>query len=100
MPGLESEEELRRKIMTARTTETTVTFKRPFRLSSLDRQQPAGIYRLVIDEEEIPGLSFLAYQRTATMLHTPAISEPGGSHEVFVINSAELATALDADTRT
>jgi hypothetical protein len=44
--------------MAVLTTETTITFKPPFRLSSFDRPQP---YRLAIDKEEIQGLSFLAY---------------------------------------
>ena len=83
--------------MTERTTETTITFTRPFQLSSFDARQPAGTYRLVIDEEEIPGLSFLAYRRTATTLHTPAISAPTGTRQVFATSAAELATALDAD---
>jgi hypothetical protein len=59
--------------MADRTTETTVTFKHPFSLTSLDSRQPAGTYRLVMDEEEILGLSFLAFRRTATMLHIPAL---------------------------
>jgi hypothetical protein len=45
--------------MAVRTTETTVTFRHPFTLTSLDGPQPAGTYRLVTDEEEILGLSFL-----------------------------------------
>jgi hypothetical protein len=85
--------------MTVRTRESTVTFRHPFTLSAFDRPQPAGTYRLVIDEEEILGLSFLAYRQTAVMLHTPAISIPGGPHQVFKIDSAELARALEADAR-
>jgi hypothetical protein len=84
--------------MALRTTETTVTFKHPFILTSLDGRQPAGTYRLVMDEEEILGLSFLAFRRTATMLHIPAISPaPGRLNQVFPVNSAELAAALEAD---
>ncbi len=86
--------------MATRTTETTVTFRRPFTLASLDRPQPAGTYRLVTDEEEILGLSFLAFQRTATMLHVPAISVSGGPTQVFHVNPAELTAALEADGRT
>ncbi|MGO9136004.1 MAG: hypothetical protein ACLP8A_18435 [Methylovirgula sp.] len=85
--------------MTIRTTETTVTFRHPFSLWAFDGKQPAGTYRLVIDEEEIIGLSFLAYQRMATMLHTPALAAPGGMHEVFSTDPAELETALQADAR-
>jgi len=86
--------------MTFRTRETTVTFTRPFELRTLDGPQPAGTYRLVIDEEEIPDISFLAYRRSATMLHTPSIDTPGGSRQVFMVSSGELAKALEADLKT
>jgi hypothetical protein len=59
----------------------------------------AGSYRLVTDEEEILGLSFLAFRRTTTMLHIPAISISGHPNQVFHVNSAELAAALKADGR-
>ena len=83
--------------MHIRTTETTVTFQRPFKLSAFDRQQPAGTYRLAVDDEEIRGLSFVAYHRVATMLHTPAIATANGRHEVYLVDAAELAAALDSD---
>lgn len=86
--------------MPIRTRETTVTFRHPFKLSVLDRLQPAGTYRLVIDEEEIPDISFIAYRRSVSMLHTPAISAPGTSGQVFTVSSEELAKALEADIRT
>jgi hypothetical protein len=85
--------------MNIRTTETTVTFQHPFTLSAFDSEQPAGTYRLVIDEEEIIGLSFLAYHRVATMLHTPALAAVGGRQQVFPTNSTELETALQTDAR-
>lgn len=83
--------------MGTRTRETTVTFRHPFTLGGIDRALPAGTYRLVIDEEEIPNISFLAYRRAATMLHTPAVSMPGTSGQVFAISSDELAKALEVD---
>lgn len=83
--------------MADRVTETTVTFTRPFTLSSLDSVQPPGVYRVVIDEEEVLGLSFLAYHRRATSLHIPAISAAGGHDAVFVVDPAELRIALAAD---
>ena len=85
--------------MTVRTRESMVTFVRPFTLSAFDHPQDPGTYRLVIDEEEILGISFLAYRQTAMMLHTPANSVLGARHQVFVIDSAELARALEADAR-
>jgi hypothetical protein len=84
--------------MTTRSNETTLTFSKPFALVEVDRPLPAGDYRVVVDEEEIPGLSFFAFRRTATMLHVPALSAPGGGHrEIFVVNPDELAAALEAD---
>ena len=83
--------------MSVRTMETAITFRRPFRLNPVDDRQPAGTYRLEIDEEEILGLTFVAYRRIATMLHTPAISVASGRCQVFEIDSAELAAALEAD---
>jgi len=83
--------------MTGRTTESQITFRRPFRLSAFDERQPAGTYRLQIDEEAIQGLSFLAYRRTATVLHVPAITVQGGVHQAVGVDAKELAAALDAD---
>ncbi|WP_265517307.1 hypothetical protein [Nitratireductor luteus] len=83
--------------MTIRTTDTQITFQQPFMLSAFNIRQPAGVYRLVVDEEEIFGLSFLAYRRTATMLHIPAISVEGVRHQVVEVDPEELAAALDAD---
>ena len=86
--------------MATRTTDITVTFTHPFRLTSLDGVQPPGVYKLVTDEEGIPDLSFHAMRRTATMLHTPALSKSAGHrHEVFLVDPEELATALEADGR-
>jgi hypothetical protein len=60
-----------------RSIETTVTFRRPFTLTALDGVQPAGTYRLVEEEEEIAGLSFVAFRRVATLLHVRPIPRPG-----------------------
>jgi len=84
--------------MSTRTTETTVTFSRPFTLSAVDGVLPAGTYRVSVDEEEIEGLSFRAFQRVATMLHLPANPAPGGRRELVQIDPQELAGALAADT--
>ena len=85
--------------MTTRTTETTVTFRRSFTLAALDGAQPAGTYRVETDEERLEGLSFDAFQRVATMLHLPAMSAAGSGHQVVTVDPAELAAALEADSR-
>jgi hypothetical protein len=83
--------------MTTRSKDTTLTFSKAFALPELDRPLPAGSYRVVWDEEDIPGLSFLAFRRVATMLQVPALSAPGGPTEMFLVNLDELAAALEAD---
>ena len=83
--------------MTTRSRETTATFSSAFALSDVDSSLPAGTYRVVVDEEDIPGLSFLAFRRTATMLHLPALSATGGVNEMFLVNPDEFAAALEAD---
>lgn len=80
-----------------RSTETTLTFRRPFVLSAVDGPMSAGTYRLVVDEEEMPGLSFLAFKRSATMLHVPALSAPHGPNQVFTVDADELAAAFETD---
>jgi hypothetical protein len=85
--------------MAIRTTETTVTFKRPFMLDEFDTPQPAGTYRLVIEEETIEGLTFLAYQRKATMLHIPVAPGSLSLGEIYFVTAAELAAALEADAQ-
>jgi hypothetical protein len=85
-------------IMSTRTTETTVTFARSFKLAAMDGVQPPGTYRLVTEQEPLSGLSFAAYQRRATMLYLPADPAPGQVRSVVTVDPAELAVALAADT--
>ena len=85
--------------MADRVTETTITFKHPFTLVSVGDPQPAGTYRVMTDEEEVLGLSFLAFRRVATMLHMPAISVSSGTSQVVRIDPDELAAAQEADAR-
>jgi hypothetical protein len=83
--------------MSMRSTERTVTFHRPFRLSSLDREQPSGAYRVVTEEERLEGLSFAAFQRLRTLLFLPANARPGQVREVIDVDPGELAAAVVAD---
>jgi hypothetical protein len=83
--------------MMTRTTQTKVTFRRSFRLAAVEGVQPPGTYRLVTDEEQIPNLSFVAFRRTATMLHLPADPAPGVTSQVVPVDPVELAEILAAD---
>jgi hypothetical protein len=85
--------------MAMRTTETTITFHHPFTLAALEATKPAGTYRVVTEEEEIPGLSFVAFRRTATMLHLPAISTASDKHQVVSVDPVEWTALIEADGR-
>ena len=85
--------------MADRSIETIVTFEHPFTLPTLDAEQPAGRYRVVTDEAEIPGLSFLAYTHVATLLHLPAVDSKSLHRQVMSIGHEALAAALAADKR-
>jgi hypothetical protein len=82
-----------------RTIETMVTFRHPFVLAAVAATQPAGTYRLVTEEEEIPGLSFVAFRRTAMMLHLPAVSIASTTHRVVPVDALEWTALVEADAR-
>lgn len=64
-------------------------------LKGVDRQLPAGDYRVSTDEELIEGLSFPVYRRVATMIFVPGLN--GTSLEMVTIDPAELQAALERD---
>ena len=84
--------------MSMRTSHKTVTFTRPFSLSALDEVQAAGTYTVETEEELLPGLSFPAWRRIATLIFLP--SRPGGAFVEQVVNidplELEAAQARDA----
>jgi hypothetical protein len=83
--------------MTMRTTKSTVTFVRPFRLGAFGEQLPAGRYPIETDEELLEGVSFPVYRRTATMMQLIADPLRPGIMEIAVIDPEQLAEALAAD---
>jgi hypothetical protein len=83
--------------MTLRTTQTFVTFNRPFWLEKGAEPQSAGTYVVQTDEELIEGLSFLAYRRVATRISLPLKAAPKGSCQIIVIEPADLESALMRD---
>lgn len=85
--------------MTRRTTQTTVHFSSPFLLPDFDTPQPAGDYHVDHDEEAIEGLSWLAWQRVATFIHLPGIGQHSTTHQIVSVNSADLDTALEKDSK-
>lgn len=79
--------------MNARTTTRTITFARPFSLVGLDELQPAGTYTVQTDEEPIEGLSFLAYQRVATVIFLPLRHGGTGSFQAVPVTPESLDAA-------
>jgi hypothetical protein len=79
--------------VTIRTSNKTVTFRRPFWLKGVDRMLPPADYRVVTDEELIEGLSFPAYHRVSTVIFVPAPS--GSAIEMVTIDPLELDAALE-----
>jgi hypothetical protein len=74
-----------------------ITFSYPFTLPGLDGPQPAGTYLVVTEEEEIPGLSFLAWRRIATFIHLPAKGVVSAREQIVTIQPQDLVAAQTRD---
>jgi len=86
--------------LTIRTTRTTVSFSSPFTLQDPEGIQPAGEYVVLIDDELIEELSWIAYRRVATLFQTPAVSaSKQRPTQSFAISETELDAALMKDRR-
>ena len=83
--------------MTQRSTDKTVTFRRPFCLKGVDRLLPPADYRVVTDEELMEGVSFPVYRRVATVIFVPGPS--GRGIEMVTIEPSDLQAAQDEDAR-
>jgi hypothetical protein len=83
--------------MTIRTTQTRVTFTRPFVLSELEGEQPAGVYDIETDEERLEGLSFSAYRRVQTLIHLHPKTGNPSLIQTMRIDPEALAAALQRD---
>ncbi len=81
-----------------RTTQTTVTFARPFFLGDSKHELPAGTYDVETDEELLLGLSFPAYRRTEIRLHVPTGTVKKGRSRTLIILPQDLDAALERDT--
>jgi hypothetical protein len=86
-----------RHLMTVRTSRKTVTFTRPFSLSGIDEVQPAGSYTVETDEEELPGVSFPAYRRIATLILLRSRNGGRVIEQLISIDPLELQAAQERD---
>lgn len=85
--------------LTVRTSSKSVTFLRPFILSGVDEEQPAGTYIVETDEELIPFLSFSAYRRIATWFKLAEGPGGKGMVETVQVDPIELETLQARDAK-
>jgi len=83
--------------MNSRTTQTVVHFPLAFTLPGFETPQPPGDYLVDHDEEELGGLSHLAWRRVASFIHLPAISATSMTKQLVPIEPALLETAHGKD---
>jgi hypothetical protein len=81
--------------MEERSHRTSVEFVHPFRLDGVDGLQPAGSYEVETVEEQIAGLSFVAYRRRSTTITLPGPTIL--SRQLVEIDPTDLAQALSRD---
>ena len=83
--------------MGERTTRTSVEFAHPFKLAGVDGLQPAGTYDVETVEEQIDGLSFVAYRRISTVIGLQGSTSATISRQFVSIDPTDLAMALHGD---
>lgn len=83
--------------MTGRTIRSVVHVSSAFSFAGLDAPQPAGDYHIDRDEESIEGISQLAWVRTNTFIHLPAIGAQSPKQQMARIDAADLEAALEKD---
>ncbi|MGB3446658.1 MAG: hypothetical protein WBA48_08185 [Xanthobacteraceae bacterium] len=83
--------------MTIRSRRDSVVFKHDFHIEGIDRALPPGAYDVVTDEEEIEGLSFLAFRRIATSFRVTDPARARVKTESFSIDPDDLTEALRMD---
>lgn len=83
--------------MDTRSSKSMVTFSNAFTLAGYPETLPAGDYEILIDEQLIEGLSFLAYRRTATYLTVVGKGARAGRIEMLTIIEQDLELALYRD---
>lgn len=83
--------------MNPRSLQSSVMFLHPFRLSSTPELHPAGVYCVITEQEELCGISFIAWRTVAAFLQVPALGTWSLHTRQLPISLDELATSLAAD---
>lgn len=83
--------------MAERLTRKSVEFVHPFELGGVDGLQPPGIYDVETVEEQLDGLSFVAYRRVSTTIALRSSNIVILSRQLTMIDPADLTAALEKD---
>jgi hypothetical protein len=83
--------------MITRTCQANVQFSHPFQMPGLDGPQPAGIYRLTTDQEQMCGISFVTYRTILAFLELPAQGSPALAMRQVPIDIDDLEACICAD---
>lgn len=83
--------------MTIRTSSKPITFRRPFTVRGFDETFPAGAYILETDEEQLEGISFVAYRRIASLLHLPGKRGSAVTGRMLPVEPRDIDAALRRD---
>ncbi len=83
--------------MFERLTKITITFANAFTLDGVDGTFPAGSYAVETTEEQIDGLTFVAYRRVATTITLPVARAAHLSWQHIEIDPAALAASIACD---
>ncbi|WP_460087695.1 hypothetical protein [Roseibium sp. LAB1] len=85
--------------MFVRSTRSIVKFYHPFNLNGDPECLPAGEYEVVVEEELLEGLSFLAYRKTATYLVVVGRGLNAGETAMREISENSLESLIGRDRR-
>jgi hypothetical protein len=83
--------------MSIRTTTNVVRFDHPFLLPGFDLPQPAGEYRVDVDEERMEGNLGHAWRAIGGFIHLPAIGVPTSMLQMVPIETGDIEVALQKD---
>jgi hypothetical protein len=83
--------------MTIRTTKKTMVFHEPFLMQYFDQELPAGTYEVVTEEEQLEGISFLAYRRLQTYIYRRSPPPKSGLAPTYAVDPYDLEAAFIRD---
>ena len=83
--------------MTIRTTRKTIVFHDSFLMPYFDQALPAGTYEVVTEEEQLEGISFLAYRRLQTYIYRRSPPPKSRLAPTYVVDPDDLEAAFIRD---